>query len=43
MFSTFFGNCLLKLFNFLHDSRRQQGGSLEYGAVFEKKLNQGLI
>ena len=40
-FGHFLRNCSLKVFNFLHDGRRQLGASFEYDAIFWK--NPGLI
>ena len=39
----FHRNRSLKVSNFLHDVRRQQGTSSEYGGIFGKNLNPGLI
>ena len=42
-FGHFLGNQSLKVSYFLHDGRRQYRTSFEYGAIFGKNLNLGLI
>ena len=42
-FRHFLKNWPLKVSNFLHDGRRQEGTAFEYGAIFGKNLNLGLI
>ena len=43
VFGHFLGNRSLKVSNFLHDGRRQNGPSSEYSVIFGKNLNPGLI
>ena len=38
-FKAFFGNQLLIISSFLHDGKRQQGASFEYGGIFGKNVN----
>ena len=42
-FWTMSGKPVNRNFQFLYDGRGQQGQSFEYGAIFEKNLNRGLI
>ena len=42
VFGYFLGNQSLKMSNFLHDGRGQQGTSFECGAIFGKNLNPGI-
>ena len=42
VFGHFLGNQSLKISNFLHDGRWQEGASFECGAIFEKNLNPGI-
>ena len=42
-FGHYLQNWPLKVSNFLHDSRWQDGASFECGVIFGKNLNLGLI
>ena len=42
VFGHFLGNQSLKVSNFLHDGRGQEGASFECGAIFGKNLNPGI-
>ena len=42
VFGHFLGNGSLKISNFLHDGRGQQGASFECGVIFGKNLNLGI-
>ena len=42
-FRHFLGNRSFKVFDLLHDGRRQKGASFECGVIFGKNINLGLI